>query len=124
MFANTIHSTVALPHLTGEKWGTVDHDVMMVQRCGSCNYGGDSLFNILNASRLWKEGDWWFMAAHKEDGQAIGWAAMRPAWGGTNFTNETSPTAPLLSGFINLLDTWSPQVIVAADAAIYGNVGN
>jgi hypothetical protein len=35
VFANGDHSTVALPHLTGEKWGAVHQDIMMVQRCGT-----------------------------------------------------------------------------------------
>ena len=64
-FSNMHHSAVALPHLTGEKWGIVDHDVMLVQRCGSCNYGGPALFQIYNASALWEQGTsgWWFMTA-------------------------------------------------------------
>ena len=51
-FANTDHSAVALPHLTGEKWGVLDNDAMLVQRCGSCNYGGPSLFQVYNASSI------------------------------------------------------------------------
>jgi hypothetical protein len=46
VFANDEHSAVALPHLTGEKWGLVEDDLMMVQRCGSCNYGGGTLFQV------------------------------------------------------------------------------
>ena len=122
-FGNDVHGAVALPHLTGEKWGVVDGDVMLVQRCGSCNYGGNSLFNLYNISRAWQEGDWWFVAAgagEVGDGDAVGWAALRPAWGGTNFTNGTAAAAHLINGNINLLDTWSPLVIVAADAKSYG----
>jgi len=124
-FANEVHTAVVLPHLTGEKWGIIDQDVMIAQRCGSCNYGGSSLFHIFNASSLWQDGDCWFVtAADDATGDTIGWAAMRPAWGGTNFTNATSPLASLSSGFINLLDTWSPFVIVAADAVSYGTLEN
>ena len=100
---------------------------MLVQRCGSCNYGGPSLFNLFNMSAAWQDGEWWFVAAGAGEvgaGTAVGWAAMRPAWGGTNFTNATAPTAKLINGNINLLDTWSPLVIVAADAATYGTLGN
>ena len=62
VFSNVDHSAVALPHLTGEKWGVIDQDVMLVQRCGSCNYGGAALFQVYNASSAWQHGDWWFMA--------------------------------------------------------------
>jgi hypothetical protein len=126
-FGNGAHSAVALPHLTGEKWGILDQDVMLVQRCGSCNYGGPSLFQVYNASAVWQQGGWWFMTAGGDDGAgagaATGWAAMRPAWGGTNFTNATAPGAAagaLLSGTINLLDTWAPLLLVAASARTYG----
>ena len=53
-----------------------------------------------------------------------GWAAMRPVWGGANFTNLTTPTSRHASGFINLLDTWSPLIIVAGDPGTYGTVDN
>ena len=124
VFANGVHTTVALPHLTGEKWGLLDQDVMLVQRCGSCNYGGSSLYQIFNASRVWQEGEWWFAQANDDHGAAIGWAAMRAAWGGTNFTNTTSAGHALLSGTVNLHDTWSPLVLVAAMASTYGSLQN
>ena len=116
---------MALPHLTGEKWGIIDRDVMLVQRCGSCNYGGPAQFNVYNASAIWQQGDWWFAAAGDAGGGGtVGWAAMRPAWGGCNFTNATSAAAKLLSAAIFLRDTWSPLVIVAGSAAEYGTVTN
>jgi len=124
-FANEVHTAVVLPHLTGEKWGVVHEDVMFVQRCGSCNYGGSSMFQIYNASSLWREGEWWFVTALDDAADnAIGWAAMRPAWGGTSFTNASSQQSSLLSGYIDLLDTWSPLVIVAAEARRYGTMRN
>ena len=94
---------------------------MFVQRCGSCNYGGPALFQVYNASALWQSGDWWFMTADDVDTHGVatptGWAAMRPAWGGTNFSNATAMMATLISGEIEVGDTWSPLVIVAADAS-------
>ena len=99
---------------------------MLVQRCGSCNYGGPALFQVYNASALWQHGDWWFMAAENVDANDVtaptGWAAMRAAWGGTNFTNATSARAALISGEISLFDTWSPLLLIAADASAYANV--
>lgn len=131
VFSNSIHSAVALPHLTGEKWGLLDEDVMFVQRCGSCNYGGPALFQVYNTSRVWqdpKSVDWWFMEAPGDGPGAavLGWAAMRAAWGGTNFTNATTAqdiVQHLQRGAINLVDTWSPLIIVAADAQTYGGGG-
>ena len=49
---------------------------------------------------------------------------FRPAWGGTNYTNATPPTKPLVSMNINLLDTWAPLIIVAADPNVYGTLEN
>jgi hypothetical protein len=63
-------------------------------------------------------------ACDAKTGAPKGWAAMRPAWGETNFTNATSPTAVLISGTVNLLATWSPLVLVAADAGTYGTLDN
>lgn len=122
VFGNRDHSVVALPHLTGEKWAVIDRDVMIGQRCGSCNYGGPSMFQIYNASALASDGEWWFMTA----GEGRGWAGMRPANGGTNFTNTTSTKNPgaLISGNINLLDTWSAFVIVVGTPDEYGTLGN
>eukprot|EP01045_Picozoa_sp_COSAG04_P052255 COSAG04_NODE_22171_length_360_cov_0.597701_1_plen_43_part_10 len=36
------HTAFGMPHLTGEKWSLVDEDIMIMQTCGSCNYGGPS----------------------------------------------------------------------------------
>ena len=126
VFANDAHSTVALPHLTGEKWGLVQEDLMFVQRCGSCNYGGPSLFQIFNASRVWKgQGDWWFMSAGGVAGEApMGWAAMRAAYGGTTFENATSRADARISGNIGLNDVWSPLLLLAGGASQYGTAQN
>ena len=126
VFANDEHSTVALPHLTGEKWGLVEEDLMFVQRCGSCNYGGPSLFQIFNASRVWKGRDWWFMSAGGGvAGEApMGWAAMRAAYGGATFENATSRADARISGNIGLNDVWSPLLLLAGGASQYGTAQN
>ena len=124
VFANDDHSTVTLPHLTGEKWGTVDRDLMMVQRCGSCNYGGPPVFQIFNASSVWQgNGDWWFMSASAA-GKAMGWAAMRAAYGGATFENSSASGAARVSGNIGLNDVWSPLLLLAGGASEYGTVEN
>ena len=78
---------------------------------------------MYQASSLWQHGDWWFMAAETVDTHGVatpmGWAAMRAAWGGTNFSNATAPTASLVSGEIVLADTWAPLLLIAADAHSY-----
>jgi hypothetical protein len=127
VFANDDHSAVALPHLTGEKWGTVDQDLMMVQRCGSCNYGGPSLFQVFNATEVWQQGDWWFMSAGSGvAGKAMGWAAMRAAYGGATFENASSSSrrGSRISGNIGLNDVWAPLLLIAGAASDYGTVQN
>ena len=44
--ADENHTAFGFPHLTGEKYSLVDEDIMIMQRCGSCNYGGDSLVHM------------------------------------------------------------------------------
>lgn len=117
VFANDDHSAVALPHLTGEKWGLIQDDLMFVQRCGSCNYGGPSLLQIFNATSVWQRGEWWFMSAADVDGKAMGWAAMRAAYGGTFFGNATGPSSPRITGNVNLNDVWSPLILIASGAS-------
>ena len=121
VFANDHHSTVALPHLTGEKWGLVQEDLMFVQRCGSCNYGGPSLFQVYNAGSLVQRGEWWFMAADDAEGKAMGYAAMRAAYGGTEFSNATG-LATLIGGELNLLDVWSPLLLIAGSPTEHGTL--
>ena len=53
IFSNAIHTSIGLPHLTGEKWQLVSGDVMVSQKCASCNYGGTSLAQIYNATATW-----------------------------------------------------------------------
>ena len=36
--SNAAHSSIGLPHLTGEKWQLVSGDVMISQKCASCNW--------------------------------------------------------------------------------------
>ena len=127
VFANADHSTVALPHLTGEKWGTIDQDVMIVQRCGSCNYGGPPVFQVFNATSVWQgqSRDWWYMSAGNGVGtEAMGWAAMRAAYGGATFENSTPAASTRVSGNIGLNDVWSPLLLIAGAASQYGTVQN
>ena len=145
-FSGVDHSAVALPHLTGEKWGLVDGNVMMAQRCGSCNYGGPSMFQVFNMSKIWQQGEWWFAQAGPDE-DIRGFAAMRVAYGGTNFTNATSADAvapgatesitgkerratgshmrhlplPRQTGVIGFVDTWSPFILLAGTPGDYNN---
>ena len=98
---------------------------MMVQRCGSCNYGGPSLFQIYNASSVWQgQGDWWYMSASGAAGKAMGWAAVRAAYGGATFENSSSSGAVRVSGNIGLNDVWSPLLLIVGAASEYGTVQN
>eukprot|EP00040_Diaphanoeca_grandis_P009732 m.49900 g.49900 ORF g.49900 m.49900 type:complete len:705 (-) comp21159_c1_seq1:362-2476(-) len=134
VFSNKDHSAVSFPHLTGEKWALIDEDIMLVQRCGSCNYGGPSLFQVYNATTVWQSGEWWFMEAGNtsdcrtpgDEGTsaALGWAAMRPAWGGANFTNTTGKGATLTAGNVNPVDTWAPLMLVVGTQMAYGTIDN
>ena len=35
IFSDFNHTALGMPHLTGEKWGIVDEDIMLLQRCGN-----------------------------------------------------------------------------------------
>ena len=37
IFSDFNHTALGMPHLTGEKWGIVDEDIMLLQRCGTCS---------------------------------------------------------------------------------------
>ncbi len=57
-------------------------------------------------------------------GKAMGWAAMRAAYGGVAFENASSPGATRISGNIGLNDVWSPLLLIAGAASQYGTVKN
>ena len=112
----------------------------MVQRCGSCNYGGPSVFQIFNASSVWQgRGEWWFVSAPGEgaaagaavgggggagSSKAMGWAAIRAAYGGATFENSSRPGDAKVSGNVGLNDVWSPLLIIAGGASQYGTAEN
>ena len=96
IFSNIVHSSIGLPHLTGEKWSVVgDNGVMIAGKCASCNYGGNSSAVIYNASRSWRapaagqpDASWVVVEATDASGEAA-WGAVIPAWGAAAFTNTT-----------------------------------
>ncbi len=57
-------------------------------------------------------------------GKAMGWAAMRPAYGGATFENASSSSSSRVSGTIGLNDVWSPLLLVAGAASQYGTAQN
>ena len=50
IFSNAYHTAVGMPHITGEKWSLIDADIGIFHKCGSCNYGGDSIVDLFNAT--------------------------------------------------------------------------
>eukprot|EP01052_Picozoa_sp_SAG31_P003698 SAG31_NODE_145_length_22612_cov_5.938169_17_plen_226_part_00 len=93
----------------------------------SCNYGGPSVFQIFNVTSVWqgKQGDWWFASAGSGlADQAMGWAAMRAAYGGATFENASSAADVRISGNIGLNDVWSPMLLIVGAASEYGTMDN
>lgn len=51
IFSNRDHTSLGMPHLTGEKWALIDNDIGIFHKCATCNYGGNSVVDIFNATR-------------------------------------------------------------------------
>jgi hypothetical protein len=128
VFSNANSTTIGLRHLTGEKWALVHEDVMIAQKCATCNYGGDPLVDLYAPSKVWQErstgestggSNWTFVqASGTVEGPA--WAAVRPAWG--NSTLEIVPipkNGPMLS--VIPQDPWAPLIIVAGRQADFAD---
>ena len=96
IFSNSFHSSIGLPHLTGEKWSVVGEQGAMISgKCASCNYGGNTTATVYNASRSWSapasgqpDATWTVVEATDAAG-AVAWGAVIPAWGGATYTNTT-----------------------------------
>lgn len=95
IFSNMVHTSIGLPHLTGEKWSVVGDGVMMAAKCASCNYGGNSTAAIYNVSRSWRApaagqpDTTWVVVEAIDAAGAVAWGAVIPAWGGATYTNTT-----------------------------------
>ena len=115
-----------MPHLTGEKWSLVDEDVMILQTCGSCNYGGRSLVHMYNTTLAQLTQRCGFtMRSVKDIGGRDAYAAVRSAWGGDHITSSCSgdscrnhPTQLMPA------DPWAPLVLLTGMEAEYGTFAN
>lgn len=128
VFGNVLHTAIGLPHLTGEKWQLVDPEIMISQKCATCNYGGDSLIDVYNLSSSAALTQpcgktWTVVSAVDLEGKAA-WAAVRSGWGG----DKLVPPLNLSSRPINFQlvphDTWAPIVILTGREAQYHTLEN
>lgn len=97
IFGNVRHTAIGLPHLTGEKWAIVDEDIMIAQKCASCNYGGNTSIEIFNATSITQSCNWTFVSTVDLQGQAA-WGAVRSGWGGDHLQRPPPPLHGCSSG--------------------------
>ena len=126
IFNDINHTKFGMPHLTGEKWSLVDEDIMIVQTCGSCNYGGRSLVHMYNTtlSQLQQRCGWAMIDINDTAG-CNAFAAVRSAWGGDNITSMCSgdsctnnPTQLMPA------DPWAPLILLTGQETEYGSFAN
>ena len=127
-FGNPEHTAVGLPHLTGEKWSIVDEDIMISQKCASCNYGGDSMidiYNLTSAAALTQVCDNnWTVISVVNNGGSQAWAAMRSGWGGDKLISPSNASAQPINFQLVPQDTWAPIVIVTGREEQYSSLEN
>jgi hypothetical protein len=128
VFGNPEHTAVGLPHLTGEKWSIVDEDIMISQKCASCNYGGDSMidiYNLTSAAALTQVCDNnWTVISVVNNGGSQAWAAMRSGWGGDKLISPSNASAQPINFQLVPQDTWAPIVIVTGREEQYSSLEN
>jgi hypothetical protein len=126
IFNDENHTSLGMPHLTGEKWSLVDEDIMIMQRCGSCNYGGDSLVHMYNTSmEMIKSRCSFAMISTNDINGNEAFAAVRSAYGGDNITSTCSGDS--CRGAVTELkphDTWAPLILLTGRATEYGSFAN
>lgn len=113
--------------LTGEKWGIVDVDIMILHRCGSCNYGGDSIVHMYNTSLAQvKQRCGYAMITVTDTGGREAFAAARSAYGGDNITSSCSGDScgSKVTTQLKSSDTWSPLIMLTGRASEYGSFEN
>ena len=124
--ADANHTAFGMPHLTGEKWSLVDEDIMIMQTCGSCNYGGPSLVHMYNTTlaQLTQRCGYAMVTVTDTAGRDA-YAAVRSAWGGDNLTSACSgdscrnnPTQ------LKPADPWAPLIVLTGQAVEYGSFAN
>lgn len=128
IFANVEHTAIGLPHLTGEKWQLVDPDVMISQKCASCNYGGDSvldIFNLTSRNALTQPcgQNWTVISAVDIHGQQA-WAGVAVGWGGVKLVPPSNLSSTPINFQLIPEDTWAPIIIVTGQQKQYGTLAN
>lgn len=117
------HSAIGLPHLTGEKWALVDEDILIAQKCGSCNYGGNTVIEIYNftntTAQITHVCNWTIASTIDLQGNAA-WAAVRAAWGSAQLDVLPRSHAALLTPH----DTWAPIIILTGREVEYTTRAN
>lgn len=99
---------------------------MLLQRCGSCNYGGDSIVHMYNVSLAQVTQRCGYATVVVTDiGGREAFAAVRSAYGGDNITStcsgdscENNPTQ------LKPHDTWAPLILLTGQASEYGSFAN
>lgn len=99
---------------------------MILQRCGSCNYGGDSIVHMYNTSlgQVTRQCGYAMVAVTDISGQQA-YAAVRSAYGGDTISQscsgdscKNSPTE------LKPNDTWAPLILLTGRVSEYRSFAN
>jgi hypothetical protein len=143
-FSNYLHTTLGMPHMTGEKWsvtrGNGGAAIQIAMKCASCMYGGPDPANnftqhecgpvvdIFQASSILQSGEWLVVTAENSSG-LVGYGAVRPVFGGAKLVNHTAMTgaAEPPHAFIGqylMEEEWTPLIIVAGTEDEFKTLSN
>ena len=107
IFGNVEHTAIGLPHLTGEKWAVVGKDIMIAQKCSTCNYGGNTSVELYNMTSPAVEScNWTVVTTTDLEGKAA-WGAVRAGWGGSALSQQPGSAAGPYNQILKPADTWA-----------------
>ena len=107
IFGNVEHTAIGLPHLTGEKWAVVGKDIMIAQKCATCNYGGNTSVELYNmTSPAVGSCNWTVVTTTDLEGKAA-WGAVRAGWGGSALSQQSGSAAGPYNQILKPADTWA-----------------
>jgi hypothetical protein len=141
IFSNADHTTMGMPHMTGDKWsitrGFGGAAIQIAQKCATCMYGGPDphgnftehtvgpVIDIVEASAVATVGAWVVVTATNASHQD-GYGAVRPVRGDSTLANHSAMVASTANFFGQVLmeEEFTPLILVAGTQAEFGGVEN